>query len=154
MRKQREARLAADQRRAEDERLRRQRREREAAADALRTAERRKAKSDNKRHEAEAERERIAARAHEARLKSQVKRSAAFVAARAGRSAAVREAVWEDDVQASEGEWLAGVLRPRAYKEDHKETLLHLAATHGDVDLAFWLLDHGASAVSPLPAAR
>jgi hypothetical protein len=113
-----------------------------AAAEKRRTAKKakKKASATVAKQSAEATAAAIAQRA-------QATRSAVFAAARAGDSPAVRKGVWEDGVDAAGGEVRHGaeaaIQRP---PKDANETLLHIAAAKGDVDLVAWLCDHSAEA--------
>ncbi|KAF8843561.1 hypothetical protein BDN67DRAFT_135529 [Paxillus ammoniavirescens] len=107
--------------------------------------ERQKAKAACKKAEAENQRQRAAQTAQAQQQRVQTLRSATFTAARAGDAVQVKKGVWEDEVDLSGGEIKMGcekyvVTQP----EDPKETLLHIAAQKGDVDLVKWLDAHSA----------
>lgn len=81
----------------------------------------------------------------EALERPQRTRCEVFAAARNGDSAAVRKGVWEDNVDAAGGEILHGAIDPIAKRPktwDPSETLLHIAVSKGDADLAEWLVNH------------
>ena len=66
----------------------------------------------------------------------QTLRSQIFAAARKGDAATVRRGVWEQNVDAAGGELLKGSDAPvRSRPTDLKETLMHIAARNGDLDL-------------------
>lgn len=79
----------------------------------------------------------------------QALRSKVFEAARRKDAAAVKKGVYEDNVDASGGEIRKGAESfAKSTPVDPKETLLHIAAKHGDIDLVRWLDSHGMSAWS------
>ncbi|KAG2158242.1 DnaJ-domain-containing protein [Suillus bovinus] len=108
-------------------------------------AKRQQAKVASKKAESVAARKRAAETAEAQQRRIQTIRSEAFSAARKGDAVKVRKAVWEENVDAAGGEIKPGcetyVKRP---PEDLKETLLHIAARRGDVDLVEWLDAHSA----------
>jgi ankyrin repeat protein len=79
------------------------------------------------------------------KLARQKKRSAIFAAARAGLWEQVKKGIWEDHVDADGVEVLTGLEEIIPKPEELKETLLHLAAKEGVIDVFKWLIDHGKS---------
>lgn len=70
----------------------------------------------------------------------QTLRSQIFAAARSGDAVVVRKGVWEQNVDASGGEVLKDSDTPvKSRPTDPKETLMHIAARNGDLDLVEWL---------------
>jgi len=74
----------------------------------------------------------------------QKRRSAIFIAARAGRWEQVKKGIWEDYIYADGGEVLTGLEEIVPKPKDPKETLLHLAAKAGVMDVFKCLVGHGA----------
>lgn len=79
-------------------------------------------------------------------MNHQKMRSTIFAAARAGRWEQVKKGIWEDRVDADEGEVLAGFQETMSKPKDPKETLLHLAAKAGVMEVFKWLIAHGTCA--------
>ncbi|EKM55365.1 uncharacterized protein PHACADRAFT_95543, partial [Phanerochaete carnosa HHB-10118-sp] len=106
---------------------------------------RQKAKASNKKAQAEASRKSAESKAKALQERSQALRSAVFSAARSGDAQKVKKSVYEDHVDAAGGEVKRGC---DAYMttspKDPSETLSHIAANYGDVDLLQWLDTHGA----------
>lgn len=70
-------------------------------------------------------------------------RSKVFAAARNGNADVVKKGVWEQDVDPSGGEIKPGCDHlVRQKPSDPRETLLHIAARHGDKELLEWLGSH------------
>lgn len=66
-----------------------------------------------------------------------------FAAARGGNAAEVRKGVWEQAVDAAGGEVKTGSdSYVKSPPKDPKETLMHIAAKQGDVELVEWLDAH------------
>lgn len=106
--------------------------------------ERQKAKASKKKSQAEASRKTAESKVKAQLERSQNLRSAVFAAARNGDRKAVKKGVYEDHVDAAGGE----VKRDcdnfvKSKPRDPSETLSHIAAAHGDVDLVEWLDTHG-----------
>lgn len=78
------------------------------------------------------------------KLTQQKKRSAIFIAARAGRWEQVKKGIWEGHIDADGGEVLTGLEEIVPKPKEPKATLLHLAAKAGVMDVFKWLVDHGA----------
>lgn len=74
----------------------------------------------------------------------QKKRSAIFIAARANRWEQVKKGIWEEHIDADGVEVLIGLEEIVPKPKEPKETLLHLAAKAGVMDIFKWLVDHGA----------
>lgn len=111
---------------------------------ARREAEQRKRnKTSAKKAAAEASRKTAEEKVRSQREQAQAKRSKIFAAARRNDAAAVQKGVWEEEVDAAGGEIRKGaedlVEVPPA---DPKETLTHIAAGHGNLDLVQWLDSH------------
>lgn len=106
-------------------------------------ATRQKEKAERKREKAEQDRQSAAKVLAEKRGKMQALRSSVFAAARKGDVEAVKNGVWEQEIDPSGGE-----IRPgcdhlvRQKPADPHETLLHIAARHGNKDLLEWLGSH------------
>lgn len=111
---------------------------------------RQKAKKGRKKAEAEDSRKSAVAAARALQEKAQAARSAVFAAARAGYTEKVKKGVWEDNVDAAGGEIRTGCEEfvPVSPK-DPRETLIHIAAKSGNMDLVEWLDTH--SEVYPCP---
>lgn len=108
--------------------------------------QRQRVKNTEKKAKAEASRKSAEQRAQAQQQQQQVRRSEVFAAARRNDAAAVKKGVYEDDVDATGGEFrknsdLGGFAKN--HPRDAKETLLHIAASNGDLDLIEWLGSHG-----------
>lgn len=73
----------------------------------------------------------------------QKSRSAIFIAARAGRWEQVKKGIREEHIDADGGEVLTGLEEIIPKPKEPKETLLHLAAKAGVMNVFKWLVDHG-----------
>jgi len=106
-------------------------------------ATRQKEKAKRKREKANQDRQ-TAARVFASRQEEmQVLRSRLFAAARKGGADAVKKGVWEQGVDPSGGEIKPGCEHLVEQKPaDPRETLLHIAARHGDKVLLEWLGSH------------
>jgi hypothetical protein len=102
--------------------------------------QRQKSKIEAKRAQVEAARRCSEEKARVLLHKAQENRSSVFAAARAGHSAAVKKGIWEAAVDVTGGEVKPG--SSKAALKDPKETLLHIATRHGDLDLVKWLDSH------------
>ncbi|KAF9526992.1 hypothetical protein CPB83DRAFT_908003 [Crepidotus variabilis] len=128
----------------------RQANEREQVTDSSETKrldaeKRQKAKVQEKKAKLDKERRLSEERARALKKKAQENRSAVFVAARQGDSVAVKKGIWENAVDAAGGGGeitLDGASFVMNKHEDAKETLLHIAASKGDLDLIEWLDSH------------
>lgn len=106
-------------------------------------ASRQKEKAKRKREKAQQDRHTAARVLASQREKMQVLRSEVFAAARIGDASTVKRGVWEQDVDPSGGEIKPGCDHlVREKPTDPCETLLHIAARHGDKDLLEWLGSH------------
>jgi hypothetical protein len=108
-------------------------------------AERRqREKQEAKKAKAESDRKKSEAAARNQKIKTQQLRSETFTAARAGNASKVKEGVWEHSVDATGGEIRPGC-EPfvKNKPQDQKESLLHIAAKKGDLELVEWLASHG-----------
>ena len=77
--------------------------------------------------------------------KVQALRSKVFAAARNGDADTVKKGIWEQEVDPSGGEIKPGCDHLVGQKpSDPRETLLHIAARHGNKDLLEWLGSHSA----------
>lgn len=121
-------------------------------------ATRQKEKTERKREKAKQDRQSASKVLASQREKMQDLRSKVFAAARKGDADAVRKGVWELDVDPSGGEIKPGCDHlVRQKPTDPRETLLHIAARHGDKDLVEWLGSHSLFPLSrcrPLPVAQ
>lgn len=105
--------------------------------------ERQKVKTEQKKAQAEAQRQKAEKTARALRQKIQKTRSAVFAAARIGDAAKVKKGIWEDDVDAAGGEVKTGCdefVNPKP--KDSQEALLHIATKNGDLELVQWLDAH------------
>ncbi|EIM89836.1 uncharacterized protein STEHIDRAFT_118931 [Stereum hirsutum FP-91666 SS1] len=146
-RKDREAREAAEARRQRDAAARRAAAERERIQEKEEAERRQKAKAEEKKSKAAAKQEAAEKAARARQQRTQDLRSAVFAAARSRNAEKVRKGVWEDEVDAAGGEVRVGLENfAKTKPKDPKETLLHIAAYNGDVDLVEWLDTHNAEA--------
>ncbi|TFK88086.1 DnaJ-domain-containing protein [Polyporus arcularius HHB13444] len=145
LRRQREEKEQAAERRAREEADRKANQERERERQRREAEQRQRAKSSAKKAEAEASRKAAEQKVRAQQEKVQALRSKVFEAARRKDAAAVKKGVYEDNVDASGGEIRKGAESfAKSTPVDPKETLLHIAAKHGDIDLVQWLDSHGA----------
>ncbi|RPD66089.1 hypothetical protein L226DRAFT_530222 [Lentinus tigrinus ALCF2SS1-7] len=145
LRRQREEQEQAAERRAQEEASRKANQERERERERREAEKRQRAKASAKKAEAQASRKTAEQKARAQQEQVQALRSKVFEAARRKDTAAVKKGVYEDNVDASGGEVRKGAESfAKNTPEDPKETLLHIAAKHGDVDLVQWLDSHGA----------
>ena len=106
-------------------------------------ATRQKEKAKRKREKAKQDRQTAANILTSQRENMQALRSKVFAAARNGDADIVKKGVWEHDVDPSGGEIKPGCDNlVRQKPSDPRETLLHIAARHGDKDLVEWLGSH------------
>ena len=112
--------------------------------------QRKRKKASAKKAAAEASRKTAEEKVRSHREQAQAKRSSAFAAARLNDTTAVKKAVWEDEVDAAGGGIRQGsedlVKNPPA---DARETLMHIAAKHGNVELVGWLDSHSVLSARP-----
>ncbi|KAH7106021.1 DnaJ-domain-containing protein [Auriculariales sp. MPI-PUGE-AT-0066] len=126
----------ADARRREQEEINRKVRVQEERENEMRAgAERRKTKAQTKKSKKVTEQANAATSIVNAASRAQVLRSDIFAAMRNGDAARVKKGVWEDSVDA------AG---PEIIGNSAGETLLHIAAGRGDIELVHWLDEHNA----------
>lgn len=119
---------------------------RHATAERREAEERQRAKAALKKAEAETRRRQAAQTAQAQQERAQTLRSATFAAARAGDVKLVKKSVWEDSVDPAGGEVKTGCEKfVEKQPQDPQETLLHIAAQKGDVDLVEWLNAHSTS---------
>ncbi|KAI0374846.1 hypothetical protein BV20DRAFT_935224 [Pilatotrama ljubarskyi] len=145
LRKAREEQEQAAERRAREEAIRRANLEKQREKERREAEERQRLKAFAKKAEAEASRKAAEQKARTQQEKFQATRSKVFAAARKGDAAAVRKGVWEENVDAAGGELRKGAEAFAKYPPaDPKETLLHIAAKNGDLDLVQWLDSHSA----------
>lgn len=96
-----------------------------------------------KKEQAESERRDAEAMVLKARRIAQEKRSTIFAAARAGNNDVVKKGVWEEGVDPTGGEVNTGCEAfVTKMPDDPKETLLHIAAKQGNLDMVDWLQSH------------
>lgn len=106
-------------------------------------ATRQKEKAKRKREKANQDRQTAARVFASQQERVQVLRSKIFAAARSGDADTVKKGVWEQDVDPSGGEIKPGCEHLVEQKpSDPRETLLHIAARHGDKVLLEWLGSH------------
>ncbi|KAH9946150.1 uncharacterized protein BXZ73DRAFT_37594 [Epithele typhae] len=145
LRRQREEQERAAERRAEEEAARKAEQEREREQDRREAEQRKRDRASTKKAEAAASRRTAEQKMRSQQEQAQIKRSEVFAAARRGDFATVKKGVWEDDVDAAGGEIRKGfedfIQTPPG---DRAETLLHIAAKHGNVDIVEWLDSHSA----------
>ena len=114
--------------------------------------QRKRKKASAKKVAAEASRKTAEEKARSHQEQVQEKRSNVFAAARRNDTEAVKKGVWEDAVDAAGGEARKGsedlVKNPPT---DPKETLMHIAAKHGNLELVKWLDSHSATFLTKLP---
>jgi hypothetical protein len=141
-----QAQLAAQKK--EEERLKKQKEE-EIRWEAERTEQKKKKKEG--RAKARNEQKQTV---QETRRASQRKRSDVFKLARSGDAEGVKKGIWEQNVDAAGGECLVGMGDDPIFLEsskdagyDLKETLLHIFARHGELEMVKWLIDHSTSSI-------
>ncbi|PSR76042.1 hypothetical protein PHLCEN_2v8704 [Hermanssonia centrifuga] len=145
LRLQREEQEEAEARRRREDAMRKAAQEEERAKKRQEAEKRQKAKASNKKAQAEASRKAAEDKARAQREQAQALRSETFQAARNGDAAKVRKGVWEDSVDAAGGEVKEGCeIFVKSMPKDPSETLSHIAASKGDVELVKWLDTHGA----------
>lgn len=109
--------------------------------DRISSEARQKQRQAEKRERAEAERRAAEARVRAQQELTQKLRSEAFAAARRGDEEGVRRLVWDEDVNVTGGEFLVGRGSDGdKLQNDDLETLLHIAANQGKLELVEWLL--------------
>jgi len=135
LRRAREKHEAEVRRREEDEANRKFREQQDRLHEMYEASERRKSKAESKKADKANAQANIAASKASAASRAQQLRSETFAAARAGDTARVKKGVWENNVDA------AG---PERIGAKAGETLLHIAASRGDVALVQWLDEHNA----------
>ena len=161
LRRAREEQEQAEQRRAAEEATRKANREKERQqststrpshplmaaemdSDRHEAEQRKRKKASAKKAAAEASRRAAEDKARSQQEQLQSKRSNVFAAARRNDTDAVKKGVWEDEVDASGGETRKGSeLFMKSTPADSRETLMHIAAKHGNLDLVEWLDSHG-----------
>ena len=122
---------------------------RQAPPEIKDAATRQKEKAERKRDKAKRDRQSAAKTLASQQEKMQALRSKVFAAARTGDADAVKKGVWEQDIDPSGGEIKPGCDHlVRQKPADLHETLLHIAARHGDKDLVEWLGSHSPSSFS------
>ncbi|KAI0336488.1 hypothetical protein GY45DRAFT_1315875 [Cubamyces sp. BRFM 1775] len=145
LRKAREQQEQAEARRAQEEVDRKENLLQQRDKERREAEERQRQKASAKKAEAEASRKSAENKARQRQEQLQTLRSKAFAAARRKDSAAVKKAVWEENVDAAGGEIRQGA---EAFVKngpaDPEETLMHIAAKNGDLDLVEWLDSHSA----------
>ncbi|KAG6331579.1 hypothetical protein ID866_7511 [Astraeus odoratus] len=146
MQSEREERERAEQRREQQKAERKAFEARMREKERKEAEERQRAKAASKKAEAEKRRQKAAETAEAQQQRAQTLRSATFAAARTGDAKLVKKGVWEDSVDPAGGEVKTGCEKfVKEHPQDPKETLLHIASQHGDVDLVEWLGAHSRS---------
>ena len=106
------------------------------ASERQQAEQRQRVKASAKKAEAAASRKTAAEKARAQQEQLQALRSEIFAAARRKDVAAVKKGLWEDNVDAAGGEIRKGAeALSKAHPVDPKETLMHIAAKNGDLDL-------------------
>ncbi|KAI0670426.1 hypothetical protein C8Q78DRAFT_1079393 [Trametes maxima] len=147
LRKAREAQEEAAERRARDEAFRKAAQEKEREQERREAEQRQRRKASAKKAEAEALRKNAEQKARAQQEQLQTVRSKTFAAARRKDAASVKKGVYEENVDAAGGEVRRGAEAfVKNVPVDPKETLMHIAAKSGDVDLVEWLGSHSAEA--------
>lgn len=101
---------------------------------------RQRTKASAKKASAEASRKTAEEKVRAQQEQMQTLRSQIFDAARKGDAATVRKGVWEQNVDAAGGEIRQGSEAfAKSRPADPKETLMHIAARNGDLDLVEYL---------------
>ncbi|KAJ3530392.1 hypothetical protein NMY22_g8590 [Coprinellus aureogranulatus] len=145
MERNRREREEAAERREREARIRKERKAREREEEKQAAEKRQKQKQEEKKSKAEKERKKAEEASKQQFQKSQKLRSEVFKAARDGNIQKVKQGVWENSVDATGGEVRSGCEGfVKVAPKDPKETLLHIAAKRGDLDLIEWLGSHGA----------
>ncbi|PIL23961.1 hypothetical protein GSI_13712 [Ganoderma sinense ZZ0214-1] len=136
LRKQVEEQEKAAERRAREEANRRANQEMERELERREAQKRQRVKASAKKASAEASRKTAEEKARAQQEQMQTLRSQIFAAARKGDAATVRKGVWEQNVDAAGGEMLKGYdASVKSRPTDTQETLMHIAARNGDLDL-------------------
>lgn len=143
---QREERKAAEERRLEEEKRRKERIKEERERDRVKAEKRQQERVAQKKAQAERSKQAAAQKIRDQLQQSQIQRSATFAAARQGNADKVKLGVYKNNVDAAGGE----VKRDadefvKTLPKDAQETLLHIAAKQGDLELVQWLADHSES---------
>lgn len=133
----------AAERRATEEKWRKARLEEERKQERLEAEQRQRQRVSQKKAQAEASKKNAAQRVRQLLERSQKNRSATFSAARGGDGEKVKNGVYVDEVDAAGGELKRGAEEfLEVPPKDPQETLLHIAADQGDLDLVEWLIRH------------
>ncbi|KAI0093677.1 hypothetical protein BDY19DRAFT_989230 [Irpex rosettiformis] len=145
VRRAREEQENAEERRKQEAAHRKARQEEERAKERCAAEQRQKQKASKKKAQAATSRKAAEDKVRTQRQRSQQLRSAVFAAARSGNTAAVKEGIWQDSVDAAGGETQKGFEELLdSPPKDASETLSHIVASHGDSVLFEWLDAHGA----------
>ncbi|KAL0565866.1 hypothetical protein V5O48_016154 [Marasmius crinis-equi] len=145
VRRNHEEQVQAEQRRKREAQIRKERAEEDRERERTEKEKRQKAKSQKKKASAQADREKAEAAARSQREKTQTLRSSVFNAARSGNSKKVKDGIWESNVDAAGGEVKPGYEEfVKAPRKDPRETLMHIVAKRGDLELLEWLDSHNA----------
>lgn len=102
---------------------------------------RKKDKAKNKKAQAEAHRKQAEQVIDAQQKRAQELRSVVFAAARTGNMEKVKDGVWKDGVDTAGGE-IKYEKYAQNIPDDPLETLLHIAAKKGNVELFHWLDAH------------
>ncbi|KZT11328.1 DnaJ-domain-containing protein [Laetiporus sulphureus 93-53] len=143
--KERKEREAMKERRAREDVLRKAKLEKEREQEKKAAEERQRLKTTHRKAQAAAFQKSAAKKARAEQERLQTLRSEVFSAARRGDGDKVRKGIYEDNVDATGGEIIAGSeAYARRIPEDRQETLMHIAAKNGDAKLVQWLDCHNA----------
>ncbi|KAL4251744.1 hypothetical protein ABKN59_004501 [Abortiporus biennis] len=145
IKRQREEQEAAAARRARQAEMRKARQAEEREKEKRDAEARQQKKANERKAQFEASKKAAEDKAREQQERIQRLRSAVFASARRGDFEKVEKGVWEDNVDAAGGEIKNGSeIFVKSPPKDLSETLLHIAASKGNVKMVEWLDTHGA----------
>ncbi|KAF9265549.1 DnaJ-domain-containing protein [Marasmius fiardii PR-910] len=145
IRRNRGEQIQAEQKRKLQAQIRKELAEEDRRKERKEREKRQKAKAEKKKVDADAERKKAEAAVRTQRMKTQTLRSSVFNAARSSDAKKVKSGIWESNVDAAGGEVKPGYEEfVKMPPNDPKETLLHIVAKRGDLELLSWLDSHNA----------